>query len=266
MTAVRIILVTCAFVLAGWVPTSAHATSLSCGAGVNFTLATQTCQVAPTDAHTMVNAAAAEHHQYSFAPNCHDGAGTCSETPTCPVDDNGTQGEDMIMYQDGVAIGETCWSDTDTDTTTQPPTPGQVMDAARNLTWPQATLVIQPPNGETLVNFDTNFYTTTTAATTQQVTLLTFAVTIEATPASYTWRFGDDATLTSEGPGRAYPHLDITHRYLRKGTVKPQVDVTYRGRFRIADGDWQDLPDTLTVTGQPQDLRILTATPHLVGS
>ena len=44
--------------------------------------------------------------------------------------------------------------------------------------------------GRTLINFDTNFYTTNTHPTTQTVTLIGQQVTIEATPTEYTWHFG----------------------------------------------------------------------------
>jgi hypothetical protein len=43
------------------------------------------------------------------------------------------------------------------------------------------------------------------------------------------------------------------------------VDVTYQGRYRVDDGPWQDIPETLTVDGTPASLQVLSATPHLVG-
>ena len=245
-------------------PVGAHADThpASCDSAANLTRAVQTCVIPGTQAQQMVRDAAQTKHRYSFEPNCHDGTAKCSEAPTCTAED-GTQGEDMIMYQDSKQIGETCWTGT---TEPQEPTPDQVMTAARRLSWPQAALLIQPPQGETLVNFDTNFYTTTTAAATQSTPLLDVTVTIEATPTTYTWSFGDGSSRASHDPGAAYPDLRITHRYLRKGLVQAQVDVTYTGRYRFDDGDWQPLPDTLTVAGTPQQLRVLTATPHLVGN
>lgn len=241
----------------------ASAPAATCQSTVNFQFAGVSCNIPGTDAQTMVRNGSTEHHQYSFEPKCTNAAQTCEETPTCDVDEAGTQGEDMIMYQDGRPIGETCW--TEPTTTTRQPTPEDVMRAARRLGWPSATLVIQPPGGETLVNFATNFYSTTTRPTTRTVHLIDTAVTIEATPATYTWRFGDGHSRTSHGAGGAYPDLQITHRYRRTGAVTPQVDLTYTGRYRLDDGPWQQLPDTLTVAGTPQTLRVLTATPHLVG-
>ena len=48
-------------------------------------------------------------------------------------------------------------------------------------------------------------------------------------------------------------------------TVQPSVDVTYSGEYRIDGGLWQPLSTTLTVPGEAVDLRVLTATPRLVG-
>jgi hypothetical protein len=91
-------------------------------------------------------------------------------------------------------------------------------------------------------------------------------VTIEATPVSYTWHFGTgDGDLTTSDPGAAYPDLEITHRYTRVGDVTPSVDTTYRGRYRVGNGAWRWIPDTLTVPGAAVALEVLSATPHLVG-
>ena len=66
-------------------------------------------------------------------------------------------------------------------------------------------------------------------------------VEIEATPESYTWHWGDgsEAEPTDE-PGAEHedgePH-EVFHVYTDAGvTVRPSVDVTYRGRYRIEGG------------------------------
>ncbi|MBF4762484.1 hypothetical protein ISU07_05055 [Nocardioides islandensis] len=145
-------------------------------------------------------------------------------------------------------------------------TPGRVFKAMKTLDWPTAELVIQPPDGRTLVNLKTNFLTTTTEPTTKTVSLLGHSVDIEATPVGYTWHFGDGTEQSGTDPGAEYPDLRITHVYDKAGvTVAPSVDVTYHGRFRVDGGAWADIPDELTVAGTPVDLQVLTATPHLVG-
>jgi hypothetical protein len=145
-------------------------------------------------------------------------------------------------------------------------TPGKVYAEMKKLSWPEAVLTIQPPDGRTLVNLKTNFLTTTTESVTQRVTLLGQQVAIEATPVDYTWHFGDGETHHGADPGAPYPDLRITHVYVEaEVTVTPSVDVTYQGRYRVNGGVWQDIPETLTVEGTPVELEVLTATPHLVG-
>jgi hypothetical protein len=91
-------------------------------------------------------------------------------------------------------------------------------------------------------------------------------VTIEATPTEYRWHFGGaDGDLTTSDPGAPYPDLRVTHRYTRVGDVGPSVDTTYAGRFRVGNGGWQTIPDTLTVPGAAVALQVVSATPHLVG-
>ena len=145
-------------------------------------------------------------------------------------------------------------------------TPDLVLAQMKRLTWPEAELTIQPPDGRTLVNLETNFFTTSTDPTTQTITLLGQRVDIEASPVAYTWHFGDGEQQTGTDPGAAYPALTITHAYREADvTVHPSLDVTYHGRYRVNDGPWRDIPQTLTVTGTPTSLQVLTATPHLVG-
>ncbi len=71
--------------------------------------------------------------------------------------------------------------------------------------------------------------------------------------------------LSTSDPGAPYPDLRITHRYARVGGVRPSVDTTYAGRYRVGNGTWRAIPDTLTVPGPAVDLQVVSATPHLVG-
>ncbi len=145
-------------------------------------------------------------------------------------------------------------------------TPARVGREMRNLAWPQADLVIEPPDGRTLINLPTNFHTTNTSPTSQTITLLGQQVEIEASPVEYLWRFGDGTEQSGPDPGAAYPDLRVTHTYTQAGvTVSPSVDVTYEGRYRVEGGTWIPIPDILTVTGDPATLQVLSATPHLVG-
>lgn len=205
-------------------------------------------------------------HSYSLRPACEiGGLAFCAEPATCHVE--AEAGYLYNVYQDD----EPDPLDWQACLTKQEArrlgglTPGMVRRAFERLSWPASRLVVQPPKGRTLVNFDTNFYTTNTEATTQTVTLIGQPVTIEATPTQYAWDFGDDAEVSTTDPGAPYPELRVTHRYMRVGAVHPSVDTTYSGRFRVGGGVWQTIPDTLTVPGAAVDLEVVSATPHLVG-
>jgi hypothetical protein len=146
----------------------------------------------------------------------------------------------------------------------------RVWAVMKTLEWPQAELMVQPVGGRTLVNFETNVFTTTTEARVQPVRLGDREVEIEATPVSYTWHWGDgsDAELT-EGPGAEHqdgkPH-EVFHVYTDAGVeVRPSVDVTYRGRYRIEGGQWFPIPEALTIEGDPVALEVVSARVQLVG-
>lgn len=142
-------------------------------------------------------------------------------------------------------------------------TPEMVAREFRRLDWPSAPLVVEPPGGETLVNFETNFYTTLTDPETQTVRLLGQRVLIEADPVRYTWHFGDGTTQTTASPGRPYPRLTHTHAYRDPERVRVRVDVTYRGRYRINGGEWTPIPVTRTINGEAVPMRVIEAVPQL---
>ena len=143
-------------------------------------------------------------------------------------------------------------------------TPGLVAAAFQRIPLPEAELIVQPPGGRTLVNFDTNFYTER-GELTRTVTLLGRRVELRIWPERFGWRFGDGKGTWTTSPGSAYPDLEITHRYLRKGRVTPSVDTTYAAQFRVGDGPWRDVNGTVTIPGTPEELRVVTARPVLVG-
>ncbi|WP_157514855.1 PKD domain-containing protein [Nocardioides sp. J54] len=143
-------------------------------------------------------------------------------------------------------------------------TTGHVRRAFAELKLPAGEMVVQPPDGLTLVNFDTNFYTTTIEPITRTVRLLGRRVTLEATPSRYTWTFGDGQSLTTTDPGAPYPRLTITHNYLRTGTYRPTLATTYTGRFRVGNVPWRQIPGTVTIDGTGQPLRAIEAEPKLV--
>jgi hypothetical protein len=139
-----------------------------------------------------------------------------------------------------------------------------VLREVQRIGLPSLAVQVQPAN-KTLVNFATNFYAEPEAFE-RQVTLLGQDVDVRAEPTSFAWTFGDGATDQTDSPGGAYPDLEITHRYTDADvTVSPSVDVTYAADFRVGDGDWQEIPETVTISGTPVSLRVVEATPVLSG-
>jgi hypothetical protein len=139
-----------------------------------------------------------------------------------------------------------------------------IASAFRRIPLPPSKLIVQPPNGRTLVNFATNFYTET-GPFTRAVTLLGQRVELDITPAAYMWNFGDGGSTSTSSPGAAYPDLEVTHTYLRKGRVSPRVDTTYTATYRVNGGPAQPVPGSVTIAGGPVPLQVVTASPQLVG-
>ena len=117
----------------------------------------------------------------------------------------------------------------------------------KRIAWPSSKLVVQPRGGRTLVNFETNFYTPDHRSIDQSVTVAGQSVVIRAVPVSYAYLFGDGDSTTTASPGSPHPDLEITHAYARTGGVVVRVDTTYAGEYRIGQGEWTSIPDTLTV-------------------
>ena len=140
----------------------------------------------------------------------------------------------------------------------------QVRSETKNVMFPGLSVKVQP-DGRTLVNLDTIVYTDDSKVSTTTVTLLGFPVVVEATPISYTWRFGDGSpALTTSTPGKPYPSKEIIHKYMRRGTVSLTLTTNYAARFNVADTGWQYIDGTVPITGPATPLQIREAVPVLV--
>ena len=143
-------------------------------------------------------------------------------------------------------------------------TPSLVLTELRRIGLPSLQARTQPRD-KTLVNFATIFYAEPQTFT-RTLTLLGQSVDVEATPTSFTWHYGDGSSATTSTPGAPYPAKDVTHSYTdAHTTVQPSVDVTYSARFRVGNGAWQTIPDTVTIAGPAGTLRISEATAVLSG-
>lgn len=142
-------------------------------------------------------------------------------------------------------------------------TPAIVLQAFQEVPLPDAVLTIQPPDGLTLVNFDTNFLTEAEPFV-ENLTLLTNAVDLDITPTSYTWDFGDGTTRTTTTPGAPYPDLEVTHAYERTGTYQLNVTITWSADFRVNGGPWIPVDGTVPITSPDVALQVQEGTPVLV--
>lgn len=165
-----------------------------------------------------------------------------------------------------VPFGTRCFGEPPTAEDTPRPqvTPALVLNALRRVGLPTLQARTQP-EGKTLVNFATIFYTEAEPFTTT-LTLLGQQVDVEAAPTQYTWHHGDGSSATTSGPGAPYPSKEVTHHYSDADvTVRPSVDVTYTARFRVNGGAWQDIDETVAVSGPQGSLRVTEATALLAG-
>jgi hypothetical protein len=269
MNACRVLLASIASLGMLACPSAAFAADApTCNPSVDLYGAHQFCHYSGDQFRVLVTSAG-DGVSYSIKPMCQetqDVADSCINQQRCqePPDTFKYMVFHSAPGSPNVPWGTVCL-DTGTATEFDVITPGRVLEEMKELQWPEAELTIEPPDGRTLVNLETNFFTTTTQPTTQTVTLLGQQVAIEATPIDYTWHFGDGESDSGPDPGAPYPELRVTHVYLEaEVTVTPSVDVTYQGRYRVNGGAWQEIPETLTVEGSAVELRVLTATPHLV--
>jgi hypothetical protein len=165
-----------------------------------------------------------------------------------------------------VALGAQCLGAPPADEKTPAArvTAAMVLEELRRIGLPTLQARTQP-EGKTLVNFDTIFYTDAEPFS-ATVTLLGRQVDVTAEPTSYTWHHGDGTKRTTTNPGAPYPSQEITYRYSdAETTVSPRVDVTYRARFRVGSGAWQDIDETVTIPGPEGSLRIAQARAALSG-
>lgn len=139
----------------------------------------------------------------------------------------------------------------------------QVLAETKNVAFPGLRVKVQPA-GKTLVNLDTIVYTDQAKVSSTTVVLLGFPVVVEATPMSYTWRFGDGTAVTTESPGKPYPAKEITHKYLKRASVSITLTTNYAARFNVDGTGWQYIAGTVPITGPATPLQIQEAVPVLV--
>lgn len=150
------------------------------------------------------------------------------------------------------------------------PTMADIIAAFHDTSFTKAGVNIQPEGDVTLVTLPTYFEAGFPTAGFQPgevdtVTLVGVPVEIRPGLNSITYHLGDGRTL---GPtaslGGPYPEGDVVTTYPTAGAFEVRADVTYTGQFRIAGGEWVDIPGDVTIAGTPVTLTVATAQSRLV--
>lgn len=214
---------------------------------------------------------------YTLQPLCMQSDGISDLTAFGCGDNQLSCGQDGLLY-DAYAhsstavtsLGQQCIEPGDPIATATAPvlTPGRILEAFRRVPLPEASLEVQPPGGETLVNFDTILHTQAEPFT-ETVQLLGRQVTFDISPASFTWNLGNGESMTTTDPGRPWARgvpmeQFVSHRYTEAGPVTLDLTTTWGARWRLGNGPWRDVDGTVTMTSPAQDLQVRTAQPQLV--
>jgi len=114
----------------------------------------------------------------------------------------------------------------------------------------------QPPGAKALVSKIVIVYTSGDSQT-METQVGGAPVTIVATPASYTWDWGDGTTTTTKDPGAAYPDHTVFHKYSHTAdNVVISLTTTWSATYSVEGGPAQPISGTLTTTdtANPFDL------------
>ncbi|WP_156887273.1 hypothetical protein [Nocardioides sp. CF8] len=154
--------------------------------------------------------------------------------------------------------------------------PGEALSAFKKVELPASTIEIQPPGGETLVNFKTIL---STQAERHQIPVTLEKVKIdlvlEVWPSHFKWHHGDGTEQESAVAGMKWTDgadVDsagfITHVYTTTlDAARVSVDTTWSAQFKVVgDKDWRPVDGTVTKVGAPATLGVLEAKPQLVTS
>lgn len=198
---------------------------------------------------------------------CKDGTSgepeACANPRVCTV--GGVTGTLYVVFKDGRREGVACLTAGEAGDIEDPPIRQWVIARFKDLDWTPSALTVQPPGGKTLVNLETNFFTTNAGYTDVSVTLQGRRVVVTAKPIAYRWKFGDGTTTTTASPGAPYPDLDVAHVYEQVDKVVVSVDTQYgAASFTVNGGPPQDIPSTVWVSGEEQNLQVVEALPQLV--
>ena len=123
---------------------------------------------------------------------------------------------------------------------------------------------IQPPTGTILLHMPLIAYTNPTTRT-LTTNVGGTSVDVEVTPATYTWNWGDNTTLSTTDPGHPYPNQTVTHLYATTAdNVTVTLTTTWTARFKPSGAtDWQPVDGYVTTTQTAPPFNIRRLIPYL---
>lgn len=136
--------------------------------------------------------------------------------------------------------------------------------------WAKPQISSQPAGNVTLVNLKTfyrvNWSTQGFGPGEVDVSnLLGFTVRIRPKVVGFTYVFGDGDTFgPTTSTGGVYPDGDVTHTYRKRGEYPVRVQTTWGADFSIDGSTWDEIPDTVTVSGPSTTITVREAKAVLV--
>ena len=149
----------------------------------------------------------------------------------------------------------------------------RVLEAFRRVRLPTPALGTSPPDGTTLVNIPTIFYTRAEPFG-RDVNVLGRRVHLEIAPVSYEWLVGQGGDFETTWPGSPYqrgvtpqsdPDAYVTWTYDRASEEAATVKVVWGATWSLAGKPMGQVPGTVVMTSPAAPLRVRSARPVLTG-
>lgn len=126
------------------------------------------------------------------------------------------------------------------------------------------TATIQPDRGWVYANMPTIVMADGDAQM-HAASLLGADVDIRATPATFTWTWGDGDQTVTHDPGALYPHQTVTHTYSHfTGNATVSLQTAWDGHYRINGGAWVAFATQITSDSPPVTLEVANPRSKLV--
>ncbi|SCZ61412.1 hypothetical protein SAMN02799638_03186 [Arthrobacter sp. UNCCL28] len=259
-----------------WAANNAGDSSIDIGA--RFRIDPQTGQLEASIGGTSTSSETVDPNQYMADTHCRaDGPDTKDpgcDALECPATETNTEAGTPVIWKEAPKAitnpGWTDWIPVTGPTCLYSAQPENVLDniAARILNDFQQ-LPINPgtlqaqPFPHTLKGAPTNFYTTASEQD-FNVSILGQAVHLTATPANYTYAFGDGTTLgPTPAAGYSIPETEwlntqtrTSHSYTETGNYQATLTTSFTGTYSVNNGPPLPINGTLNLTTPAQNIQV----------